>query len=84
MSGEQRSGSGGLLLLTVLLALICAAGGYLLYTGWTPPAVQTESAAEFTMPAPETRFIFIFRRIAEVRCERLLGASDDARMSGRY
>ncbi len=54
MSGEQRSGSGGLLLLTVLLALLCAAGGYLLYTGWTPPAVQNESAAELTMPAPET------------------------------
>lgn len=53
MSGETKSGNAALTVLTVLLALICAAGGYLLYTGWTPPQPQ-ESAAEVTFPVPET------------------------------
>ena len=52
MSGEQNHRNTGLLVIVILLALFCSAGGILLYFWQPAPAGQTQSA--YTMPEPET------------------------------
>ena len=48
MSGEQKRSDAPLIALTVILALICAAGGWLLLFGRQPASEQTDSAEQTT------------------------------------
>lgn len=58
MSGEEATRNAPLIAAVILLGLLCAAGGYLLYTGWVPPqtVAESESAAmpETEPTAPQT------------------------------
>ena len=49
MSSEQKNRNTPLILAVILLAVVFAAGGILLLSGWQPAAVQPESEA-FTLP----------------------------------
>ena len=43
MSGEEKTRNAPLFAVVILLSMLCAAGGYLLYTGWVPPQTAAES-----------------------------------------
>ena len=53
MSTGQTARNAPLVAAVILLALICAAGGYLLYSGWVPPQTVSEAASS-SVPETET------------------------------
>lgn len=49
MSSEKQTNNMPLIVLTVILALVCAAGGWLVFSGWQPEALH-ELSGEVTNP----------------------------------